>query len=406
MKLSRLKYLACLLLVLIVTLWYRNTIPFPVSPANSSSNNNGIELRGVWLTNVASVVLFVPGTINRSLKMLSQLNFNTVYPVVWNRGTTLYPSEVARQVTGTGEQPLLKFMQGGTDVLHKIVKLGHGKDLQVIPWFEYGLMAPANSSLAKSHQEWLTQSRDNDYSIDIEGKQSSLVWLNPLNPEVQQFLQDLVVEVVRNYDVDGIQFDDHFGLPVELGYDSLTVWLYRQEHQGAFPPIDPSNSEWMSWRAGKITQLFSKITQSAKAVKPDITISLATNPYQFAYTEYLQDWLTWVEEGLVDELILQVYRDDIGSFSTELSTETIKRVRGKIPTSIAIFTGNPQHPVSIEQIEQQVKTVRDRRFDGLSFFYWESLWSYLTPDSPRKRRQTFQTLFFQPALVPKFSRQQ
>lgn len=75
----------------------------------------------------------------------------------------------------------------------------------------------------------------------------------------------------------------------------------------------------MSWRPGKITQLFSKITQSAKAVKPDLTISLATNPYQFAYTEYLQDWLTWVEEGLVDELILQVYRDDIGSFSTELS---------------------------------------------------------------------------------------
>ncbi|MBC6417872.1 MAG: family 10 glycosylhydrolase [Prochloron sp. SP5CPC1] len=361
MKLSRLKYVACLLLIFIALLWYRNTIPFLVSPANSSSNNNGIELRGVWLTNVASGVLFVPGTINRSLKMLSQLNFNTVYPVVWNRGTTLYPSEVARQVTGTGEQPLLKFMQGGTDVLHKIVKLGHGKDLQVVPWFEYGLMAPANSSLAKSHQEWLTQSRDNDYSIEEEGKQKYHVWLNPLNPEVQQFLQDLVVEVVRNYDVDGIQFDDHFGL-------------------------------------------FSKITQSAKAVKPDITISLATNPYQFAYTEYLQDWLTWVEEGLVDELILQVYRDDIGSFSTELSTDTIKKVRGKIPISIAIFTGNPQHPVSMEQIEEQVKTVRDRRFDGLSFFYWESLWSYLTPDSPRKRRQTFQTLFSQPALVPEFSR--
>lgn len=46
------------------------------------------EIRGVWLTNVASGVLFVPWGINRAINQLSSLNFNTIYPVVWNRGHT------------------------------------------------------------------------------------------------------------------------------------------------------------------------------------------------------------------------------------------------------------------------------------------------------------------------------
>jgi uncharacterized lipoprotein YddW (UPF0748 family) len=81
-----------------------------------SSNPTTTEIRGVWLTNVASGVLFVPWGINRALNQLSALNFNTVYPVVWNRGYTFYQSAVAQRVTGSDTQPLLKFMHGGQDV--------------------------------------------------------------------------------------------------------------------------------------------------------------------------------------------------------------------------------------------------------------------------------------------------
>ena len=46
------------------------------------------ELRGVWLTNVASGVLYTPWGINRAISQLASLKFNTIYPVVWNRGNT------------------------------------------------------------------------------------------------------------------------------------------------------------------------------------------------------------------------------------------------------------------------------------------------------------------------------
>jgi len=75
----------------------------------------------------------------------------------------------------------------------------------VIPWFEFGFMAPADSDLAKRHPDWLTSRRDGS-QIWIEGKHE--VWLNPFRPEVQQFIQDLILEIVSK-DIDGIQFDDH-----------------------------------------------------------------------------------------------------------------------------------------------------------------------------------------------------
>ena len=47
------------------------------------------ELRGVWLTNIDSDVLFEKERLKQSLRTLHQLNFNTVYPAVWNWGYTL-----------------------------------------------------------------------------------------------------------------------------------------------------------------------------------------------------------------------------------------------------------------------------------------------------------------------------
>jgi len=87
----------------------------------------------------------------------------------------------------------------------------------------------------------------------IEGKHDR-VWLNPFRPEVQQFIQDLILEIVSKYDIDGIQFDDHFGLPSE-GYDAFTVGQYMQEHAGKRPPDNPQNSKWLRWRLTKLLSI-------------------------------------------------------------------------------------------------------------------------------------------------------
>ncbi|OIP69804.1 MAG: hypothetical protein AUK43_11560 [Oscillatoriales cyanobacterium CG2_30_40_61] len=373
------------------------------------------EIRGVWLTNVSSGVLFFPWGINRALDQLSQLKFNTIYPVVWNRGSTFYKSAVGKRVMGRSQDSLLNIMQLGGDILSKIVIEGHKKGLKVIPWFEYGFMAPKNSAIVQRHPDWIAQTQKGEKELEplrnsedvsyqtkvknwivnqiLEAMTIENVWLNPLHPQVQQFIEDLILEVVIKYNIDGIQLDDHFGLPVEFGYDEYTIKLYQKEHNGQSPPNNYYDQEWRSWRANKITELVERIVKKVKIVKPNCIISLSPNPYEYTYEMYLQDWLTWVNQGLVDEIILQVYRDSMVKFNSELDHESVQIARRKVPVVIGLLSGTLRHPVPMEQIEKQVKVVRDRGFDGVSFFYWETLWSYFTPDSPRYRRQSFKTLF-------------
>ena len=390
---------------LIVFIWAVGNIGLNTANSPSKIIDSPQEIRGVWITNVNSGVLFMPWAINRALNQLSQLQFNTVYPVVWNRGTTFYRSAVSRRVTGRSQDDLLNLMRLGRDVLSEIIREGHQKGLRIIPWFEYGFMAPINSSLVRYHPDWVALPQDHQFKsiysrADLTHADSSTaswigiqnVWLNPLHPQVQQFMRDLILEVVMKYDVDGIQFDDHFGMPVELGYDWFTVKLYQDEHNGKMPPDDPYNPQWMRWRANKITAFLTTLVKEIKAVKPNCIISLSPNPKSIAYQDYLQDWQTWVEQGLVEELIVQIYRDNSIAFIKELDDPAIQETRQKIPVSIGILTGILGRVVDIKTIQQQVQAVRDHHFKGISFFYWESLWSYITPDAPQERRRMFQQL--------------
>ncbi|MDJ0773453.1 MAG: family 10 glycosylhydrolase [Mastigocoleus sp. MO_167.B18] len=398
---------------LVFSLIIFSLLSLPVTSQNVISPQKN-EIRGVWLTNVASGVLYVPWGINRALNQLSTVKFNTVYPVVWNRGYTFYNSKLAKQVTGRTAEPLLRLLHFGQDVLQQIIKLGNQKKLRVIPWFEYGFMTPSNSSLARFYPQWLTIENSGEKTI-LHGPQELIkissegfrirqfvrrffrqeAWLNPLHPEVQSFIKGLILEVVQNYDVDGIQLDDHFGMPVTFGYDEFTIKLYQKEHQGKSPPNNPSNPEWMRWRADKITAFMAEIAKDVRSIKPNIVISLSPNSKYFAYKNYLQDWETWVNKGLIDELVIQVYRHNKTDFITELKQPALKSAIQKIPVGVGIFTGNPQTPIEIKQIREQVEIVRQTKFNGVSFFYWETLWGYMTPEPPKQRRKNFLELFSQ-----------
>ena len=356
------------------------------------------ELRGVWLTNVDSDVMFDRDRLAAALQQLRSLNFNTVYPTVWNWGYTLYPSPVAKRVIGRSLD-LTPSLQG-RDILKELVQQGHQKGMSVIPWFEFGFMAPAGSELADNHPDWLT-SRLDGTQIWQEGLHDR-VWLNPLRPEVQQFIQDLVVEIVTNYGIDGIQFDDHFGFPSEFGYDAFTVALYQREHAGQSPPNDSKDPTWVRWRADKVTSFMTQVFRAVKARKPNCLIALAPNPQEFSYSYSLADWQTWEQQGLIEELIVQVYRDDLNSFIAELVRPEVQTALRHIPVGVGILTGVKNHPVEITQVQNQVQSARDQGLAGVSFFYYETLWNN-TPQTPTERQSAFRKLFPTPVKRPNLS---
>jgi uncharacterized lipoprotein YddW (UPF0748 family) len=353
------------------------------------------EIRAVWLTNIDSDAMFSRDRLNTAVQDLAQLNFNTIYPAVWNWGYTLYPSQVAKQAIGLSFDPRPEASGlKDRDMLKELIEQGHKRGLTIIPWFEFGFMAPADSELAKLHPDWLTQRRDGS-QVWQEGKYPR-VWLNPFKPEVQKFIADLVLELVNNYDLDGIQFDDHFGLPYDFGYDDFTVALYKQENPGKLPPIDPKDPNWIRWRANKITAFTAQIFHAIKAKKQDVLFSLSPNNYDFSYNHSLQDWRTWEQQGLLEELMLQVYRDSRQGFIDELNRPEVRAAKSHIPTGVGVLTGLKDRPVGIQQIRDQVQLVRSQGFAGVSFFFYETMWN-LSNESVSDRKSIFNALF-SPAL--------
>jgi uncharacterized lipoprotein YddW (UPF0748 family) len=350
---------------------YSQILSSPTTPIAGFQNSPNTELRGVWLTNIDSDVLFSTSRLGTALTQLKQLNFNVVYPTVWNWGYTLYPSDVM----GRAAQQVMDPEPGlqGRDILQETIAKSRQLGLAVVPWFEFGFMIPADSELARLHPDWLTN-RQNGGRIVREGIHDR-VWLNPWLPEVQKFIEDLVTEIVTTYDIDGIQFDDHFGLPVELGYDPYSIDLYKKENPGKSPPGNPRDAAWVRWRADKITSFYARLYQKIKSLKPRAIVSLSPNPYQFAYDSYLTDWKTWEEKGWVDELLVQVYRENMNTFLREIDQPEVQAARSRIPVAIGILTGVRDRSYSPRLIQDQVAAARSRNFAGISFFYYETLWN-------------------------------
>ena len=335
------------------------------------------ELRGVWLTANDMPVLRDRERMQATVDQLAELQFNRLYVVVWNGGMAYYPSQLSES---RGFQSFTYRGLQGQDVIGELIQAGRRRGLVVLPWFEFGLMAPPDSEIAKQHRNWLTQKRDGGLtSISAAGE---VVWLNPFRPEVQQLITDLVLEVVSQYGAEGIQFDDHMSLPREFGYDPFTVELYRKD-TGKAPPANPDDPAWVKWRADRLTAFMQRLSQAIRAAKPGAIISISPNYYDFAYKLQLQDWLRWVQTGIADELLIQIYRPDLASYLPQLSRPEVIEARDRIPTAIAVLSGQRNRPTALSLIREKVEANREQGL-GTGFFYLESLWS-LGPEPASER---------------------
>ena len=335
------------------------------------------ELRGVWLTANDMPVLRDRARMQATVNQLADLAFNRLYVVVWNGGMAYYPSTLSES---RGFQNFTYRGLQGQDVIGELINAGRSRGLVVLPWFEFGLMAPPDSELAKQHRSWLTQKRDGGLtSISAAGE---VVWLNPFRPEVQQLITDLVLEVVNQYGAEGIQFDDHMSLPRDFGYDPFTVELYRKE-TGETPPANPDDPAWVTWRADHLTAFMLRLSAAIRTARPGAIVSISPNYYDFAYKLQLQDWRSWVQKGIADELLIQIYRPDLASYLPQLSKPEVMHARNRIPTAIALLSGQRNRPTPLPLIQEKVRANREQGL-GTGLFYLESLWS-LGPEPTSER---------------------
>ncbi len=335
------------------------------------------EFRAVKLTNVDSDVLFTDQNISDAMDYLASIGVNVVLPSVWNGGYTLYQSSVMDSLFGTSIKPDFT----GRDPLKQVIIEAHRVGIEVYPWFEYGFAAwysgdnpPNNSVILNKYPQWALRTADGKICV-----KNGFDWMSAVNPDVQNFINSLVKEVINNYDVDGVEFSDRIpALPIEGGYDSTTVAIYKSEHNGQAPPTDYSNPDWMRWRADKLNQWYSNVRQLVKNKSSHIFVSSSPSIYPWSYDNYLQDSQTWIHEGIADHFIPQLYRYTFDEYKYELDkaiaqvgSQNLHKLFAGILLNIG--TGSNEYVMSPDYVLKVLKANRDNGVKGEAWFYYEGL---------------------------------
>ncbi len=327
-------------------------------------------IRGVWITNVASDVLKSKKNIEKAIQLCKKTGINNVYVVVWNNGVTMYPSGVVEEYIGIKQSKIY----GTRDPIKEIIKAGHKAGIKVHAWFEFGFSynyGDSNCLWQNKYPQWV--------GIDTKGnylQKNNFFWWNALHPEVQEFMNKLVLEVVNNYNIDGVQGDDRLpAMPSEGGYDSVTKKMYAHENDGALPPNNSKDSAWLQWRANKLSAYIKQLYYAVKAAKPQCIVSWAPSIYPWSMEQYLQDWPAWLDGDYADYIFPQCYRYNIDAYKkliAELNTQVTKKQKIKIIPGILTSLGNG-YLIKKEMLRQMITCNRKNGYQGECIFYFETL---------------------------------
>ncbi len=202
------------------------------------------------------------------------------------------------------------------DALQYLCEKGHapGKPrIQIHAWINacaIGGNASAGA-LTKQHPEWLSLS-DTGADYDTEATK-----IDPGNPQGAEWTYRVYMDVVRQYDVDGIHLDFiRYGGDSKTvghwGYNPVSVARYNARYRATGQPLwnDP---RWQAWRREQVTALVRRIYAGAMALKPKLIVSAATicwgdapdgdagyEAHSAAYTEVFAPWRDWMREGILD----------------------------------------------------------------------------------------------------------
>lgn len=340
------------------------------------SQINAQELRGTW---IARDQLITKEALAQAIDSIAAANFNAVYINAWSRGYPLWKSDVFYQHTGMYIDPLFE----GRDILTEAIAEAHKHGIHVEAWFEYGFVGgyeqyyPGNSGKGKifdSHPDWVAKKIDG-----AEKDNSNFYWMVQTRKDVQDFLISMVMEIVRNYDVDGLELDRIRYSSLQYGYDSYTDSLYRAEHNGTPPPQDYSNPSWIRWRADKLNEFQARVYDSVKAVRPKFNLSNAPSLYSStqytSYNSFCQDWAWWVNNNKIDNVQVQSYVESPAAFANILDfMQTLINDKTKAYPSFAVKPGG--NPVFLETVYQFIDVTRSKDYKGNSIWYSNDLRDY------------------------------
>lgn len=275
------------------------------------------EFRSAWLTTVWAIdwpkthskateagQLKQQDELRAIVDSLSEANMNAVFFQVRGFSDAMYKSKYepwSQYLTGTrGEEPMY-------DPLQLLIEYAHSKGIEVHAWvnpYRYGtssVYGKAPNDYHYTHPEWLVKCGD-------------ITILNPSMPEVRKQICCVIADMVENYDLDGVLFDDYF---YQSGYQSsYDEDLYNKSG---------TTLSRADWRREQVNLMVRNVRDTIKATKPWVTFGIgpagvagaSADKYgvehcpspsgDWQYNGIYSDPLAWYNEKTIDYMAPQIY---------------------------------------------------------------------------------------------------
>jgi len=266
------------------------------------------ELKGVWIRPTETT----PEQIVATLDNLKSNGFNNIFLETYYHGKTIFPSKTMNKYGFTVQNEIFE----GINPLKIWVEEAHKRDIKIHTWFQSFYVGNKNpnidqTSILAQHPEWGNKTKKcaDCYGATMSVSEHNGYFLDPANPNVQEFLLELITEIITEYKPDGINLD-YIRYPNSNPRNDKCAWGFSEYARNDFKSIygkDPveltvSDAMWYDWNAYRrniITNFVKKAGELGKENKtyisavifPDIASALATKQ---------QDWRSWSSKEYID----------------------------------------------------------------------------------------------------------
>ncbi len=297
-------------------------------------------------------------TWDEAIRRLADIGFTAILPNMLWGGTAFYDSKVlpvAAQVAERGDQ------------IHQCVAACRKYGLQVHVWkvnWNLGSAAP------KAFVDQMR--REGRLQADQSGKEEH--WLCPSHPANQQLEVAAMLEVARNYDVDGLHFD-YIRYP---NSDRCFCAGCKERFQRACGvtaqrwPQDvlaegPLRQQWLDWRRGNITTVVKAVSEQAHALKPKIKVSAAVfRNWPTDRDAVGQDWKVWCDKGYLDFVCPMDYTPINSRFENMVAQQV--QWAGRTPCYPGLGVSASSSHFGVDRAIEQINITRRYQTHGFVIF--------------------------------------
>jgi len=276
---------------------------FNVLNKNTTQANTSLSIkniRAVWvpymsLETTEHTEQSFKENFSRIIETAKKYKMNALVVHIRPFSDALYKSEIypsSHIITGTqGDE--LEF-----DPLEYMVEEAHKNNMELHGWINPYRVSTADTPKVLSDSGVISTIGEENILEYNGGK-----YINPASEKGRELIIKGVKEVVENYDVDGIQFDDYFYPTSETAIDTASYNSYKENLDDECIPLTQ-----YEWRKSNVNMLISSVYSTVKSIKDDVVFGISPQGNISNCLDIGADIYTWCgTEGYIDYICPQIY---------------------------------------------------------------------------------------------------